>query len=209
MTQQSLKMVGRKIQTTQRTCSVDGCEKLANRVKSGLCEKHYMRLRRRGTTEKIIKPKKIAHSAGYVLVAPEDHPLMQGKPSGSRIYEHRMVFFDHYGGGNHQCHWCDKIISFDEMHVDHVNAIKNDNRIDNLVAACPTCNQARGIQKMTETMRQRGLMLTYKGQTKHVSQWASQLGITSSSLKSRLKSGWSVENALTKPRGKFGPKGAK
>jgi 5-methylcytosine-specific restriction endonuclease McrA len=209
MTQQSLKTVGQTTPTTQQTCSVDGCGSRANRVKFGLCEKHYMRLRRNGTTDRTLKPPRIKHSAGYVLVAPKDHPLMQGKPSGSRIYEHRMVFFDKYGGGKQKCYWCGKTILFEDMHVDHLNAVKHDNRIDNLVAACPSCNQARGIQKMTETMRQRGLMLTYNGETKHVSQWVSDLGISSVSLKYRMKNGWSIKDAVTKPRGKFGPKGAK
>lgn len=199
-------MDGRKIQRTLQICRVDGCEQRANRVGAKLCEKHYMRLRRKGTTDKTTKPERIEHSHGYVLVAPKDHPLMQGKPSGSRIYEHRMVFFDKYGGGEHQCYWCGDAILFQDMHVDHLNAVKHDNRIDNLVAACPACNRARGIQKMTETKRQSGLMLTYNGETKHVSQWASDIGISSFSLRHRLKNGWSIEDAVTKPRGKFGPK---
>jgi hypothetical protein len=134
---------------------------------------------------------------------------MIGKPSGSRLYEHRVVFFDAHGGGDHICHWCDAVISFEKMHVDHVNAVKNDNRLENLVAACPSCNKARGTDKMRATMRSKGIMITYNGQTKHVSEWAEDLGITSASLKSRLKSGWSLDDALTKKRGKFGPQKAK
>lgn len=209
MIRQSQKADGRKTKTTRQTCSVDGCGCEANRVSHGMCEKHYMRLRRRGTTEKHKKPEKIKHSQGYVLISPEDHPLMIGRPSGSRLYEHRVVFFDAHGGGLHDCHWCGVTIDFEDMHVDHVNAIKDDNRIENLVAACPTCNKSRGIEKMTATMRSKGLMITWGGETKHVSEWASDLGISRVSLKHRLNSGWSIEDALTKPRGKFGPKGTR
>lgn len=134
---------------------------------------------------------------------------MNGKPSGSRLYQHRVIFFDTYGGGNHKCHWCDAFVRFEDMHVDHLNAMKDDNRIENLVAACPACNMARGKEKMKATMRRKGIMITWNGETKHVSEWANDIGITSSALKSRLKSGWTLDDALTKGRGKFGPTGAK
>ena len=205
MTQQSAKQAGQKTQPTLQTCSVDGCDAKANRIASGLCEKHYTRLRRTGTTEKRRRPEKTKHSSGF---ARDDHPLAKGKPSGSRIYEHRMIFFDAFGGGDHNCHWCGEKVSFEDMHVDHVNAVKDDNRIENLVASCPPCNKQRGLQKMIGTMRSRGMMITWRGETKHVSEWAERLGISTVSLKSRIKSGWTLDDALTKPRGKCGPKGA-
>lgn len=206
MTQQSTKTDGQMIQSTQRICSVDGCALVANRISSGMCEKHYMRRRRKGTTDKHVRSKAIKHSHGYVLICANDHPLMIGKPSGSRLYEHRVVFFDAHGGGDYSCHWCDAVIAFDNMHVDHLNAVKNDNRLENLVAACPACNMARGIDKMRATMRSKGIMITWDGKTQHVSQWAKQIGISSVSLKARIKNGWPLDKALTQPRGKCGPK---
>lgn len=44
--------------------------------------------------------------------------------------------------------------------------------------------------------------LTYKGETKTMSQWARDLSLKRETIKDRLKSGWSVEDALTKPIGK-------
>jgi len=165
-----------------------------------------MRQRRRGTTDKYKRPEKIKHSQGYVLVSADDHELMKGKPAGARLYEHRVVFYDAYGLGPHECHWCDKVVAFSEMHVDHVNAVKDDNRIENLVPACPACNKARGLEKMKKTMQKKGTMITWKGQTKHISEWALCLGINRVSLKWRLDNGWTVDDALTKPRGKYGPR---
>lgn len=208
MTKQYQKMDGQKIKTTLQICGVDGCNDYANRVSAGMCEKHYMRQRRRGTTDKYKRPDKISHSHGYVLISADRHDLMKGKPAGSRLYEHRVLFYDTYGGGMHKCNWCDNVISFDEMHVDHVNAIKDDNRIDNLVASCPTCNRSRGSEKMIKTKRKNGINIKHNGVTKHVSEWADDLNISSVSLKWRLNNGWSAEDAVTTPRGKFGPKKA-
>lgn len=205
MTKQSQQTVGQKTQNIRSTCSVNECLSPANRISSGLCEKHYMRLRRKGSTEDLKQKERTIHSQGYVMIANKEHPLASGKPVGTRLYEHRVVFFDTYGGGDHSCHWCGIQINFSEMHVDHVNAKKDDNRIENLVASCPKCNMGRCVDKMTKTMQERGLMITWNGETKHVSTWASELGIHSNSLKARLKSGWSIDDAMSKPRGKFGP----
>lgn len=206
MTKRLDKTVGPLTQTIQLECSVDGCSSDANRVGAGLCEKHYMRLRRRGTTDSVRRPEKIMHSHGYVLVANDTHPLAEELPSGSRLYEHRVKFYDAYGGGSHECHWCNVVCKFDDMHVDHLNAIKTDNRIKNLVASCPSCNMTRGIEKMKKTMRERGMMIEFKGVRKHVTEWAMDLGISPVSLKNRIRSGWSLERALTEPRGKTGPR---
>lgn len=165
-----------------------------------------MRLRRRGTTDKASRPEKILHSHGYVLIANDEHPLAEGLPSGSRLYEHRVKFYDTFGGGSQKCHWCGDLCKFEDMHVDHLNAVKNDNRIQNLVASCPKCNMTRGAEKMKKTMQERGMMIEFNGLRKHVTEWAKELGISPVSLKSRIKSGWSLERALTEPRSNTGPR---
>lgn len=43
------------------------------------------------------------------------------------------------------------------------------------------------------------LLLTYNGKTQHQSAWARELGIGRGVICARLKAGWSVEDALTKP----------
>ena len=188
-------------------CAVNDCDKVANRKKAGLCEAHYMRLRRRGSTNNLIRPEKIKHSHGYILIVPNKHPLGDKLPKGSRIYEHRKIFYDAFGGGLHQCNWCDTEIAFEDMHVDHVNAIKDDNRLENLVASCPQCNKTRGIDKMKKTMRSKSShRLCYNGIEKCLSEWADEIGISHQSLGWRLKNGWSLDAAINTKRGKTGPR---
>lgn len=44
---------------------------------------------------------------------------------------------------------------------------------------------------------------TYNGKTQCLSQWSEETGINRNTIASRLKFGWSIEEALTKPVGKF------
>lgn len=42
-------------------------------------------------------------------------------------------------------------------------------------------------------------ILTYKGKTQNVTQWAEELGIDSNTLNTRISRGWNIEKALTTP----------
>lgn len=195
-----------------RECEVDGCCLRVRSPGATLCEKHYMRKRRRGTVKKAIEanpPKpELPHSNGYVLEYMPDHPLW-GEVKG-RLYQHRRVFFDRYGKGPFNCHWCGQQVVWQGMHVDHVNAIRDDNRIDNLVPSCPPCNQARGTEKMKAARRKRSTTrLEWNGESLCISEWAERLGITPTSVKWRMSRGWPVQRIVTEGRGKFGPKSTK
>lgn len=48
------------------------------------------------------------------------------------------------------------------------------------------------------------LELTHAGRTMNAEQWATELGISANTLRSRLRLGWSVERALTEPLGAQG-----
>lgn len=81
-----------------------------------------------------VRPKR--RSRGYVFV--------RGKP------EHRAVLLARIGPGEHPCHWCWGIVSWDVKHparraltVDHLNGVKDDNRPENLVPAHGACNARR------------------------------------------------------------------
>ena len=45
----------------------------------------------------------------------------------------------------------------------------------------------------------RNVMLTYNGKTKCLTDWAEELEMSRNTLTDRLKTGWSVERALTQP----------
>ena len=100
-------------------CSVDGCEKTAE--KRGWCNPHYQRWRLKGAPGGVIQPparRRIAAN-GYVHLYRPAHPLAM---SDGYVAEHRMVAWDH------------GILTDPAHHVHHVNHDKQDNRPENLEA---------------------------------------------------------------------------
>lgn len=192
--------------TRAKICSVVGCERHQKAL--GFCEMHYLRFRRRGTTDKMVtgQPRKKANR--YMVATRPDHPLRTGKRSPTE-YEHRIVFYDAHGAGPFACHVCGSSVGWDTMHVDHLNDDGFDNRLDNLRPACPPCNQQRGHHKMVATMRQKhSTLVTFRGETLPLIDWAVRIGIDRETLRSRL-SRWPLERAMTQPRGPQGPQARK
>lgn len=193
-------------------CAADGCDRLASRVKSQLCEMHYYRMRRRGKLTTIAEDTgqrpDLQHSHGYVLEHAPNHPLAT-KCQQSRIYQHRLRYYEAHGDGPFACHWCGAEVEWSNMHVDHLNSIRSDNTLSNLVPSCPTCNQGRAKHKSAAASRARAKhVYEYQGEKLTAGQWASRIGISRASLLARVASGWPIDQALTKGRGKTGPKAA-
>lgn len=186
-------------------CSVEGCGKDANRVRLGLCEMHYMRQRRKGSFDAFVPKQRYGHVHGYVKVRCEGHPLVRGRRDAIE-YEHRVVYYNAHGAGPFACHHCGARVTWADMHVDHLNDIPHDNRIDNLVSSCPGCNQKRGLPKMVASVRKQHSTLTAFGRSHTISEWAREVGISRTALKARIDGGWPLERALTEPRGHTGPK---
>jgi 5-methylcytosine-specific restriction endonuclease McrA len=191
-------------------CVVDGCDNKVRSANAKYCEKHYGRIRRGKPLSDPIYGRKSSHTGGYVLIYVPDHPLREGKRRKTE-YEHRVVFYNANGVGPFECHVCGATVGWDVMHVDHLNDDVKDNRLSNLKAACPTCNQWRGKEKMTQTHRSKSnYQIEWDSQTKCLSEWAEIVGITKVGLRERLKRGWSVERALTTPAQNFkGPRGTR
>lgn len=139
------------------TCAVLSCDKPRASSRKQYCAMHEARLRRHGTLERV-KPNFSRHSHGYiVVVVPDNHPLFGSQKTG-KVYEHRKVFYEAYGYGPFACHWCSVEVHWESMHIDHVNGIKDDNRLCNLVAACRRCNITR--DRINTTHCQNGHELT-------------------------------------------------
>lgn len=186
-------------------CAADGCDRLATRKAAGLCEKHFSRMRRTGTLMDPPAPTlRYYTSDGYIRIIDRGHPLA-GKLG--YLLEHRKVFYDARGPGPFLCHWCDVEVTWRTLHIDHLNDVKDDNRLDNLVASCHICNPMRGFHKSLASNRANGTHYTLNGERLPAGVWAERLGISIVSLKARVRAGWPMERALTEPRGKFGPKG--
>ena len=192
--------------TTLSKCKVAGCGSDATRIKHQMCEKHYMRQRRNGSTAKKghAKAGKLTHSGGnYYLIYAPNHELRRASP---RIYEHRFIYYEAHGEGPFRCYHCGADQTWDTMHIDHLDDNPRNNSIDNLACSCPKCNLIRGAHKMKKKAQERsGWMVEFNGERMHVSDWAKRLGISRNAMKTRLAK-WPVERALTEPRGPTGPK---
>lgn len=134
-------MLRNKRMETLPFCSIPGCKNKAQRVKYGLCETHYYRLRRTGTTDVIPPKRRYMTREGYVKILSHGHVLAD---KAGHVYEHRKVLFDDIGPGKHSCFWCGVVLDWDCGIVDHLNDKKSDNRLENLVFTCNNCNRARG-----------------------------------------------------------------
>jgi 5-methylcytosine-specific restriction endonuclease McrA len=191
-------------------CIIEGCCSKVRSAQADYCETHYYRIRRNGTiklkTDTDPPPNTIRHSHGYVLEYAPEH-FEAARLGVNRVAQHRRVFYDHNGSGPFNCHWCQKLVTWEGMHVDHVNAVRDDNRVENLVAACPACNHKRGHPKGKATHRERSpVQITWHGRTRCIADWADDIGIDRNSLQWRIKAGWPIDKAMTEPRGKTGPK---
>lgn len=206
---------------TYPDCSVEGCSKPATRKAAGMCETHYYRKRRTGMTalrpvilsnsvrtsaDRRVIAETVEHSNGYLLNYAPDHPLSRG--DHPRVYQHRVVYYERHGAGPFDCHWCQRQVTWETMHVDHVDDDKQNNDISNLVASCPACNQARGQWKVKlHHRRQSGIQIGDRIHT--LNEWAAIAGISRSAIRMRLDKGWTAERAVFEPRGRFGPRSRK
>jgi HNH endonuclease len=183
-------------------CVVDNCEKATRGIFSKYCETHNSRIRRKGSFNLSVPDLVIDHSGGYNLILNDNHPLTTNGQK-SRLYEHRVVFFNAYGYGPFKCHWCQCDIDWSVMDIDHIDDDKKNNKISNLVASCSLCNMKRGRWKMVKTMRSKGINITFNGETKHLSEWAECIGIDRQSLQWRLDR-WDLSRALTENKHRVG-----
>ena len=122
-------------------CVVPGCEVVATRKASGMCETHYYRERRTGSTDGREVVGRYLTGAGYIKLLRPEHPLAD---SAGHVFEHRHVAHDTAGGVCPCCHWCGVELGWDAAVVDHLNESKTDNSPGNLVVTCNNCNRARG-----------------------------------------------------------------
>lgn len=126
-------------------CKSDWCDGKATRTQVGLCEGCYMRQWRTGSARPRVQHRGWHRTgSGYVICHCSKHPLAN---KHGVVAQHRQVLYDAIGDGPHSCVWCGITIGWSEIAVDHLNDIKDDNRVENLAVSCNGCNRARGAMK--------------------------------------------------------------
>lgn len=138
-------------------CKVDGCTMKATRIGPGLCEKHFGRMRTRGSLHDRVIIGRYTRPDGYILRLARGHPLAN---SDGLVSEHRLVAYQTNEGIAPPCFWCGVELDWPTVVVDHLNDVRDDNRPENLVVSCNNCNRARGaiipfLQRLTEQGRSR------------------------------------------------------
>ena len=84
---------------------------------------------------------------GYVMLTMQGgiHPLAD---ANGTVFEHRKILYDAVGPDSQACTWCGKTLSWGGIHgiqVDHLNGVRDDNRVENLVVSCRSCNYRRAV----------------------------------------------------------------
>lgn len=185
-------------------CKIDGCDRDAQYQAAQLCQMHYFRIRRNGTVEKVTERKKrlTGHSRqprvvmpgkGYIRLYEPGHPLVDTQ---GYVAEHRKVVFAKYGWSLPPCDICGKPTDWATCHIDHIDCVVSNNSVENLRPVCRPCNTFRHYPEQ-HTMKRR-IAITYNGITKTAHEWVRELGIdiASNTVRTRLKKGMTVENAL-------------
>lgn len=178
-------------------CSVDGCGRKASYKAVQLCQKHYFRVRRGGTTQLRRKARpRYVRDDGYVMVYDPDHPLMS---HCGYVFEHRKVAYDERGGDIDKCERCEMIsLTWETCHIDHDDEVRDNNAPKNLFVTCTGCNTMRG-----GAARPTSVLLSAIGETKSVAAWSRdpRVRVSRTTIRRRLRRGASHNEAL------FGPKG--
>lgn len=120
----------------------------------------------------------------------------------NRCYYSRYVDFDRYGGrGIKVCtEWRENPQSFYDWAIS--NGYSDDLSIDRIDVNGDYCpeNCRWATAKEQGNNRSNNRVLTFKGKTQTVSQWAKELKISESTIRTRLWRGWSVEKTLSPAR---------
>jgi hypothetical protein len=129
-------------------CSVFDCHRQARTLRSGLCDLHYHRRKRSGSTD--APSRRPLSKQKYVVRKFSGHPMAF---ANGRAFVHRVVLYDQTGPGRLPCFWCGRAVRWDRTYpidndaliVDHVDHDRHNNDSRNLVPACNSCNSVRRL----------------------------------------------------------------
>ena len=182
-------------------CSVDGCERESSYKAANLCQKHYFRIRRSGSTELQEKNRKLRYvtTGGYISLYMPDHPLAN---KGNVVFEHRVVMWPIVGEGCRPCEICGKPQTWKTCHVDHIDENRQNNDPSNLRILCRGCNVKRGFSVQSYANSGEMGLVEFDGKIDTPTGWSRdpRVSVAGNTIVLRLKAGMTAEQAL------FGPK---
>jgi hypothetical protein len=161
-----------------KRCDVDDCDQPARSPTADLCPRHYHRRYRHGDTATVATlpvGAAVRRDRGYVLVKQPGHSLAS---QDGWVYQHRLVLWQTLDGqAEAPCSWCQHPVRWDDqtLCVDHLNGDRADNRAENIVASCRSCNAGRRTtdprraRQWAQTVATRRLIL------KHVDEYATMV----------------------------------
>lgn len=180
-------------------CLVDECDREAQYKSHCLCQKHYFRKLRNGTTDLVRKPPagRNVTPNGYVRVHVGSHQL---NTNNGYIFEHRKVAFEKYGTSLPDCELCGAELNWDTCHIDHIDNDRQNNAPGNLRPLCRACNTFRDYPSRHSL--QGNYCIEHEGQKKTANEWSRHPGVlvSGSTIARRLKSGMTVHEALFSPK---------
>ncbi len=123
-----------------------------------------------------------------------------------RCYDEKLKEYKNYGKrGIKVCEYFEKYENFKKwaMENGYVPTAKYGectlDRIDTSKGYCP--ENCRWVSlKEQENNRRNNTRVTYNGETKTITQWEQKFGMTKGLLRDRLKRGWTVEDAINRPK---------
>jgi hypothetical protein len=189
-------------------CSIDGCNSSPRSTFAKYCEKHYMRMYRKGHPNTTIG-QGWHDNKGYHISKAHGHRVAS---ASGWVRTHRLLLFNKLGPGEHPCYHCGMLVSWDKTYpehadalvVDHLDENTSNNSLDNIVPSCNVCNVTRSHYRTAEGIRRRYAFVNVGDKSYCVSEWAARLGISAPAMTFRLRN-WSLDRALTERKGMTGP----